>query len=102
MGYEIPADHHTSAPDSIRESRKATRGLREYEPFQMNALASALSYLKDAREEAIFADCPSLLKKIRSAIKSAEGAKRHMERRREARYAKALLGSRSAVDVRGK
>lgn len=81
MGYEIPADHHTSAPDSIRESRKGVRKLREYKIGQKYELEDAIARLKLALESAKSADCPQLTKKIRSAIKSAEGAMRHIERR---------------------
>lgn len=45
------------------------------------ALSFALQYLKAARDSAKRADCPALLRKIRSAIKSAGGAQRHMSRR---------------------
>lgn len=44
-------------------------------------LDGVISTLKVARDQCAEADCPSLKKKIHSAIKSAGGARRHMERR---------------------
>jgi hypothetical protein len=44
-------------------------------------LRIALELLKNARNHAHRARCPRTLKKIRSAIKSAEGAARHMHHR---------------------
>ncbi len=40
--------------------------------------------LRAALEDAEAADCPKLIQSIRSALKSADGARRHMERRRAA------------------
>ncbi|MDF2621786.1 MAG: hypothetical protein K0S00_4445 [Xanthobacteraceae bacterium] len=40
--------------------------------------------LRAALEDAEAADCPKLAHSIRSALKSADGARRHMERRRAA------------------
>jgi predicted nucleic acid-binding Zn-ribbon protein len=44
-------------------------------------VALVIAYLKNARDNAKAAACPQTVKKIRSALKSAEGARRHMERR---------------------
>lgn len=55
--------------------------LRPATNYQRHELSRALTFLKLAREAAAAADCPSLLKKIRSGIKSAGGAERHIERR---------------------
>ncbi len=41
----------------------------------------AIERLKDARDLAIDSGCPRLAKKIRSALKSADGARRHLEHR---------------------
>jgi predicted nucleic acid-binding Zn-ribbon protein len=41
----------------------------------------ALELLRNARERVRAANCPRTLQKIRSAIKSAEGAARHLRRR---------------------
>lgn len=48
---------------------------------QRAALLSGIYFLKMARARFLTANCPSTLKKVRSAIKSAEGADRHAERR---------------------
>ncbi len=40
--------------------------------------------LRAALEDAEAADCPKLAHRIRRAIKSADGARRHIERRRAA------------------
>lgn len=58
------------------------RKLRPATPRHGRRLLDAEMYLHEARKCLIDADCPGTLKKVRSAIKSAEGAKRHMERRR--------------------
>lgn len=44
----------------------------------------ALCYLQQARAELKAADCPQTLRKVRSAIKSCEGALRNAERWQEA------------------
>jgi hypothetical protein len=50
---------------------------------QANAhnLERCIETLKTARTQCRAADCPALQKKIHSAIKSAEGARRHLDRR---------------------
>lgn len=55
--------------------------LRPATNYQRHDLARALSFLKLAREAAKDADCPSLVRKIRSSLKSADGARRHLDRR---------------------
>ena len=50
---------------------------------QLQRLAQALRMLRTARNYFALADCPATLAKVRSAIKSAEGAERHMARRRQ-------------------
>jgi predicted nucleic acid-binding Zn-ribbon protein len=45
-------------------------------------LCIALELLKNARDRVRRANCPRTLKKIQSAIKSAEGAQRHVKGRR--------------------
>jgi hypothetical protein len=44
-------------------------------------LASAIDSLVAAKCHAVLAGCPSLAKKIRSALKSADGARRHLDHR---------------------
>jgi hypothetical protein len=44
-------------------------------------LQAALELLKNARDRVRCLHCPRTLKKIRSAIKSAEGAQRHLRHR---------------------
>jgi hypothetical protein len=48
---------------------------------QQIALTIALGYLRNARDQLATADCPNTLAKVRAAIKSAEGAERHMQHR---------------------
>jgi len=48
---------------------------------QQCALDRCLAYLRMARNAAASADSPRALGKIRAAIKSAGGAKRHMQHR---------------------
>lgn len=65
-------------------SATAWRGRRRVRPAtnrQAIALDLAIARLQDARAEALAADCPATVRKIRAALKSAEGAKRHMARR---------------------
>lgn len=61
------------------------RTLRPATPRQHGRLKDAIAYLREARKCVADADCPSTLKKLRSALKSAEGAERHMIRRRHHR-----------------
>jgi len=53
-------------------------------PRQERELAEAIATLKRARAAAAGAGCPALLRSIRGALKSADGARRHMGRRRRA------------------
>ena len=62
------------SPRNGRKPRPATQR-------QSIDLQVAVARLKDARDHARRAECPATLKKIRSALKSAEGAGRHMARR---------------------
>lgn len=55
--------------------------LRPATERHLGALDIAIAALKTARLSCQQADCPSLQKKIHSAIKSAGGARRHLERR---------------------
>lgn len=48
---------------------------------QWIAIGDAIEALKLARDKARYADCPQLLKAIRKALKSADGARRHVDRR---------------------
>jgi hypothetical protein len=51
-------------------------------PRQHRRLKDAIEYLREARKCLADAECPLSLKKVRSALKSAEGAERHMRHRR--------------------
>ena len=51
---------------------------------QADALQRALRSLRDARYCLMFADCPQAADATRRALKSAEGAERHMLRRLQA------------------
>lgn len=57
------------------------RRLRPATPEHQAQLLAALAALQTARDQIRGADCPNTLKKIRRALKSAEGAQRHMRRR---------------------
>ena len=59
----------------------SARGIRPATERQSIALQIAIERLRDARDHAMHADCPLTLKKVRAALKSAEGARRHMARR---------------------
>lgn len=50
-------------------------------PHERDSLDNAIRYLKSARDQATDAGCPKVATKIKSALKSADGARRHMERR---------------------
>jgi hypothetical protein len=50
----------------------------------------AIGFLRSARTLLESADCPQALEKVRAAIKSAEGARRHVQHR-ESRAALAKL-----------
>lgn len=62
-----------------------TRSLRPAPPDAPVHMTATLAALRRARDNAARADCPQTLKKIRAALKSAEGAKRHLARRMEVR-----------------
>ncbi|WP_315792296.1 MULTISPECIES: hypothetical protein [unclassified Bradyrhizobium] len=47
------------------------------------ALSRALQLLRRARDLVASADAPKAADKVRSALKSVEGAQRHMNRRRQ-------------------
>ena len=49
--------------------------------WQAGNLGDALRYLRSARAMLELAECPKTLNRVRAAVKSAEGAMRHMERR---------------------
>ncbi len=55
--------------------------LRPAQPDDRNRLDAAIQYLKEARDLSSDAGCPKVATKIKSALKSADGARRHMERR---------------------
>jgi hypothetical protein len=58
-----------------------TRQIRPATGRQSSRLSDAITYLKRARNGARAAGCPATLKKITSALNSAMGARRHMQRR---------------------
>ena len=62
------------------------RRLRPPPVMAEHDLGCAIGALHLARDHAIAADCPALAGAIRRALKSADGARRHLDRRiREAR-----------------
>jgi hypothetical protein len=54
---------------------------RPASPGHRATVALAIERLKQARTLAAQADCPRLVRKIHSAIKSGGGAERHLSRR---------------------
>jgi hypothetical protein len=60
------------------------RAIRPAKPDHGVHLDQVMRCLKAARHHATLAECPATARKIRSAIKSAEGAKRHLARRIDA------------------
>ena len=61
-----------------------SRALRRATDETVLDVENMLICLYQARRLARLADCPATLRKIRSALKSAEGARRHLARRIEA------------------
>lgn len=60
------------------------RQLRPATADQRARVTAVLIRLRAAREDAKAAGCPQLLDAIRHALKSADGARRHVQRRRNA------------------
>jgi hypothetical protein len=60
------------------------RAIRPATPDDKAHLDQVMRCLKAARHHARLAACPATLRKIASAIKSAEGARRHLARRIDA------------------
>ncbi len=75
------ARHMSPTKSEDLPSRRNGRSIRPATERQSIDLHIVVGKLKDARDHARRAGCPSTLKKIRSALKSAEGAERHMARR---------------------
>jgi uncharacterized FAD-dependent dehydrogenase len=63
------------------EEPEIRRSVSPDPPRAQIELRIALELLRNARDHIGRAKCPSTLKKIRSAIKSAEGARRHLKQR---------------------
>ncbi len=61
--------------------KRRARPVKPATPEQEQNLRYCETYLKVARDLAVSAGCPELALKIRSAIASAGGAMRHMQRR---------------------
>lgn len=57
------------------------RALKPADNSQPASLVIALHHLREARRFLAHADCPRSLARVRAALKSAEGARRHMQRR---------------------
>jgi hypothetical protein len=51
---------------------------------QVRAVHDALDYLRKARDQLTFAEAPQAAGKVRDALKSTEGALRHIQRRHDA------------------
>lgn len=58
--------------------------MRPAEYYQVTSCKEAIDYLRNARFYLKHADCPKTLARVRSALKSAEGALRHAHRRYKA------------------
>jgi len=59
-----------------------TRDIRPATDDQAIHLANAIKLLRKARGWLTAADCPKAMEALQAAIKSAEGAQRHMRHRR--------------------
>lgn len=70
---------------------KAQSRIRPATGEQCIRARAAAFRLRAALEDAEAADCPKLILSIRRAIKSADGARRHIERRRAATSQKGVL-----------
>lgn len=57
------------------------RSIKPADDSQAASLIIALHHLREARRWLAHADCPRSLARVRSVLKSAEGARRHMQRR---------------------
>ena len=73
--------------------------LRPAHVGQQRDLEHALDCLKSAREYAKSAGCPLLVRKVRSAIKSAGGAGRHMRRRMDGAVAEVSPSQAQALPL---
>lgn len=57
--------------------------MRRYEQGDMHLVNTLITYLQQARTAAVHVRAPRTLAKVRAALKSAEGARRHIERLQE-------------------
>lgn len=57
------------------------RKIKPADTFELVCLSACLRLLKRARDESKWAKCPQTTKAIRHALKSADGAMRHMRHR---------------------
>jgi hypothetical protein len=87
--FELPEDiaklrDVLTAARKERRTQRQKRKLRPVTTEQMISLTVAIETLKLVRTKLKHAGCPKTLTKVHSALKSAEGAYRHAERRWEA------------------
>lgn len=59
------------------------RPLAPARPHDVKHVSDALEMLRSARTRLAAAECPAALAKVQAAIKSTEGALRHVQRRRD-------------------
>jgi len=80
---EIAADERAAKARDAACERMARKGreIRPATPEGRLALAYALKSLRDARDWLRKADCPKAMEAVQAAIKSTEGAERHMAHR---------------------
>lgn len=64
-----------------RKGDSMAKKLRPATQAQRVHLNSAIDHLETARDLLKMADCPGPLKRVRAALKSADGARRHMRNR---------------------
>lgn len=57
------------------------RSIKPASPADPARVARAVALLREARDLLAAADCPQSLARVRAAIRSADGARRHVDRR---------------------
>jgi hypothetical protein len=59
-----------------------TRKLKPATAMDVHSVELAIYHLKQARDAFKRADCPQSLRRVRAALRSAQGAQRHVDRRK--------------------
>lgn len=86
---KMPESPHNRPQIRANARRRNRRAKERFEPMKLRnaqpadrvTLDLAIVRLKEARDACTEAGCPKVANKIKTALKSADGARRHMERR---------------------